>query len=171
MKKLTKVLSIISAIFAVFFLVLLITSHFKPEGFGNFLLNIYEDVTEDYGHTITGLFNRLFIIMLFSFVGAVILSIGFGIAAIKLPESKENDSEEDKKEAVTAKTISVASTAKEEKVFKKVKKQKNNKKTENQSISESVQKAADAVEKAAEKTVSTSKTIDNFLNSLKNNKL
>ena len=169
MKKLTKVLSIILAIFAVLFLVLLITSYFKPERFGDFLLCVYEDFTEDCGHTVAGLFNRLLIITLFAFVGTTILSIGFGLATTRLPEPEENDSEGEKSETTDTKSVSITNT-KEEKVFKKAKKEKKTKKSEAKVISESVDDAANTVKTVAEKTVSTSKTIDNFLDSLRNNK-
>lgn len=74
MKKTLRALSIVNIVFGVLVLVMLILSIVKPAGFGEFLLQTYEDVTSDLGHTLAGLYNK--IIELCAYALAVIAGLG-----------------------------------------------------------------------------------------------
>lgn len=169
MKKLTKIFGIIFAVCAVLFLGVLITSLFKPYGFGDFLLNVYEDIFEDYGHTVNGLFNRLVFVALFSFVGALIISLGLFIASSKLSDDTEEESTEEtetkEKEPTSEETKTTSKPA-----LKRIKTLKKNSKSTGTIIAESITEAKEVVTKTASASVKTAESIDDFISSLRNKK-
>lgn len=170
MKKLTKIFGIIFAVCTVLFLGVLVTSLFKPYGFGDFLLNIYEDIFEDYGHTVDGLFNRLVFIALFSFIGSLIISLGLFIASSKLSDDTEEESTEKTNTEVNEDSTSDKTKTTSKPALKKIKSLKRNSKSTGTVIAESITEAKEAVTKTASTSIKTAESIDNFISSLRNKK-
>lgn len=75
MNKFAKVLTIVSIVLSVLFLIGTIICLAQPEGLGYAILNVYEDVTEDFGRTYAEVYDTLLFWMVFGLAISFLLTL------------------------------------------------------------------------------------------------
>lgn len=181
MKKFLKVSSIILLIVNVLLCAVCILCLLKPEGVGAYIVSLYEEITNNVGHTVDGMFNKL---ALFASISAIVSLI---VTTILLEvsctcacheEHKENAEVVEGEEAVEEKNIKyktrivLGKTAEqvvehlEKKIAKKVKKEK----AVAEPVVEEVAPAVEEKPQVQNKPKNKAEEINAILESLRNKK-
>ena len=147
MKKFLKVFSIIMIIVNVLILAVSILALTKPEATGEWIVNFYEDITNDIGHTVGGMYARLSLIA--SISACISLFLSSALCGVDCYYICKNCGEATEAETVEKETMEepVARLTKEEKAAKKAAKlaEKKAKKEAKLKVQETLEKVAEVV--------------------------
>ena len=163
MRKKMKVLSIIMLCFCIFGFIFMNISLYEPHGFGVFLVNIYEDITEDYGHSISGMFDLLTKIMAIwatnFFIITIVCLFIYANSEVPVEKPEECIHEKERKEKLKKE--------RQMKFLHFLKKAKEHPEDAKEVIDEVAEDAVEAVKTTTTAAVNAEKKVNDFLSKLR----